>query len=61
MTGAGTEDVLAICLLGFGVLQVDLRRGDVREQLSYLRPEFGRTKKQNKTVDWNASRGNLQV
>ncbi len=33
-----TKNILAIRLLGLGVLQVDLRRGDVREQLSHLRP-----------------------
>lgn len=36
-------NVLAIGLLGLGVLQVDLGRGDVRQQLSHLRPEPGAT------------------
>lgn len=37
------EDLLAVSLLSFGVLQVDLRWGDVREQLSDLRPEVSET------------------
>lgn len=33
------EDLLAVRLHGFGVLEVHLRRGDIWEQFSYLQPE----------------------
>lgn len=34
-----SKDLLAVCLHGFGILEVHLWRGDIWEQFSYLQPK----------------------
>lgn len=46
------RNLLAIHLLGLGVLQVDLRGGDMWEQLSYLGPVQRVTKSQRVEGNW---------
>lgn len=41
VTGVQWKNLLAICLFGLGILQVDLGRGDMWEQFSHLHPKYG--------------------